>query len=131
MSNTRTLVDPLGPLKTWLRAQNVDEIGQRVYIGDPTGATLPYVALMLVDGAVDPGEAQMQTPRIQVCVQAATESDASDAMWATLTTIDGIKGNLDATLRAMGARLVLGPIPRLDESGPRYLAEVEITVVAR
>src|SRR5690606_17774520 len=57
MTQTRAFVEPLGPVKAWLRSLALGSVGQRVYIGDPKDATLPYLALSLVDAPTDPGEA--------------------------------------------------------------------------
>ena len=132
MSNTVTFVDPLGPVKAWLRQENLDGVGQRVYIGDPKGATLPYLAIMLVGGEVDAGEAPLATPTVQVCAQAATEEDAATAIWAAVSAIESLRAtDLDDTVRCGGAHLTLGPIPRVDDAGPRYLAEFQFALVAR
>lgn len=131
--STRTFVDPLGPVKSWLATQSISGCSTRVYIGDPERATTPYVALMLVDGPTDPGDAPVAFPRIQACAQADTELAAATAIWDLIGKAEGIDPGtrLDSTLVCLGARRVLGPIPRLDEAGPRYLADLEFTVVAR
>lgn len=133
MSNTVTFVDPIGPIKTWLRAQTVAGCDARVYIGDPEGATMPYLALTLVDGPVDPGEAPLALPHVQIVAQADTELEAASAIWDLVSIVLSITDGtvLDSTLRCAGARLILGPVFRDDEAGPRYLAEFEFSVVAR
>lgn len=133
MTQVRTFVDPVGPVKAWLRAQTITDVAQRVYIGDPEGATLPYIALALVDGETDHSEAPLAMPRIQCVVQAEQEVDAAVAVWDLVGVVESITPGtlLDSTLACHGARRVLGPIPRDDESGPRYLVEFEFSVLAR
>jgi hypothetical protein len=128
----RTFVEPLGPVKAWLRGQSLS-VGQRVYIGDPKQATLPYLALQLVDGETDLGDAPTMRVRVQVCAQGATEQDAADLIFEAVSVCESLDPGeqLDAGLDCFGAQLALGPTPRLDEAGPRYLADIEFQVIAR
>lgn len=128
----RTFVDPLGPVKAWIASVSVAGVGSRVYIGDPERATMPYIALTLVDGQIDAGEAPIAYPRVQCTVQAATELDAATAVWSLLTAAESLTPGtqLGGTLRCVGARRELGPIARIDETGPRYIVDLVFAVIA-
>lgn len=129
---TLTYVDPLGPTKTWLRTQSFG-VSQRAYIGDPERATKPYVSMLLVDGGDSEADTPLAHPRVQFAVQADTEETAAAVVWALVSLLQSTPAGtrFDSTYVCMGARRTLGPVPRLDEAGPRYLVEFEIAGVAR
>lgn len=135
MTQTKQFVDVEGPVKAWLRAQNIAGVDQRVYIGTPEGAQMPYVTLTLVDAPLDTSEAPVAMAQLQCDVWATTAEAAADAVWSLVSKCESIADGtqLDSTLRCCGARRILGPTFRPDptDGTPRYLTDIEFTVIAR
>lgn len=135
MTQTRTFVDVEGPVKAWLRGQSISGVSSRVYIGTPERAAEPFIAMTLVDAPLDASEAPVAMAQIQFDIFAATAQAAADAAWSLVSKCESIPDGtaLDSTLRCCGARKILGPTYRPDpgDGHPRYVVDIEFTVIAR
>lgn len=132
--STVTFVNPVTPVKTWLRALNLSGVGARVYIGAPERATKPYVEIWPIDARLDGSDTPLAHPRIQITVQGDVGHETPhNVAWAIVSAVESIAGGtrFDSTLVCHGGRLVLGPIPRADEAGPRVVMDFEFSVVAQ
>ena len=123
-----------GPVRDWLRTENLTGIGARVYVGLPTDATFPAIEVTLLDGGIRPGEVPHAHALFSFSVWAGDKSDrvaVSDAAWALASLLQSTNyADLDDGLRFMGAELQLGPVPRFDPDGlPRYVVDAALTLV--
>lgn len=129
---TATFADVERPVRDWLRTQNLDVIGQRVYLGAPTDATYPLIDITLVDGGVDTNVA-LATPLFQFSVwgdgPGADRAELQGIAWALVALIQATDYAESLTHALMGATVNVGPVPRYDADGtPRYLIEAAISM---
>lgn len=135
MTQTLTRRSITGPLRDWLRTQNiagVDASGDQVYAGGlPTGTTGGSIVLFRVGGITD---GAIERPLIQFDVRADTGSAAEALAAALLTLLESTQAStaLTSTLHFMGVASVTEPIWSPDQPGdtPRYVITVELAVKA-
>lgn len=129
---TVTFVDVERPIRDWVRDQNLDDIGERVFVGLPTGATFPAISMTLVDGGVLPGDAPVADCLVQFSVWSDSPQGRSTVQpiaWALVALLQATNhASLDG-LVLLGARVITGPVPRFDPDGtPRYVIDAAMTV---
>lgn len=133
---TAVLVDVERPVRDWLRGVSLTDLGARVYVGLPTEVTYPALDVLLLDGGIQPGEAPLAEALFTFSVwgdRATPRTTVSGVAWALASLLQATNyAVLDSTLVLMGARIVLGPVPRFDPDGtPRYLLDAALTVKVR
>lgn len=134
MTPPAVFVDVERPVRDWLRTQAITNIGARVYIGLPSDASFPALEITLLDGGIQPGETPLADALFSFSAWGEnpdTESpDIQDAIWSLAALLQSTNhAALDSTLVLMGAQIVLGPVPRIDDDGtPRYLLDAALTV---
>lgn len=84
-----TFTDAEAGMRTWLRAQNLPEVGTHVYFAMPTGAgvVFPLVTVGLVGGRPQAGEAPLEDVLLVLDCWAKTKEHAADAMRAVKTAL--------------------------------------------
>lgn len=131
MTATGLFVDVETPVRDWLRTVNLSGIGERVYVGLPAGATLLALEVSLLDGGITAGEAPVADTQFSFSVwgEKSQRAAAASAAWSLVSVLHSVRSTPLSTLTLLGARVVLGPVPRFDPDGtPRYLLDAALTV---
>lgn len=130
---TTVMADVERPMRDWLRTLNLDDIGTRVYLGVPEGATYPLIDVTLVEGGVQPGPTPLAVPRFQLSVWGsgpnADRAELQAIAWALASAIQTTDYAESNGTGLMGAEVTTFAGPRYDPDGtPRYLLEVAIAM---
>ncbi len=133
MSSTTLFADVEKPVRDWLRDQALSGVSDRVYVGLPNDATFPALEVALVDGGVQPGEAPIADVLFSFSVWAGDVSQRTTVAavaWALASLLQSTThADLTGGLTLLGARVLVGPVPRFDPDGtPRYLLDAALTV---
>lgn len=142
---TDVLPDLEGGLRTWLRAQAALSaiVGQRVFFGIPkkaTETTFPLLVVSRVGGALDPSEAPVDRPLLQIDVWGSLDASGNGKKAETTALVNTLR----SLLAAVRGRTALSAdvdafgfdeqscvwLPDPDNDRPRYALTVEVTGIS-
>lgn len=129
MSNVKVFPDVEGPIRDWVRAESITNVGTRVFFGLPERCEYPAIDLHLVDGGIQPGEAPLADVLVTFSVWGGQRIPASEAVWALAASIENLTPVVHGALALLGGVVVLGPVYQPDPDGRhRYLLDGALTV---